>query len=257
MTQPPRALDVRALRVAYLGAGIGVHDVSLQVRPGQIVALLGMNGAGKTTTLRAVTGFLPSEPARVLAGQIEVFGVEASRMSPHRRVSAGISVVPERSKVFRQLTVAENLQVASRHHGHLAHRAAVQEVFDLFPALSKRVDSRAGYLSGGERQMLGIGRALMTRPKLLLADEVSLGIAPNLVVTMLDALRRVNQQKGISVLLVEQNAAAALRVADYVYVLENGRVAAQGTPAHMLRSNKLHSVYLGIGHPDETRGAAR
>lgn len=240
-------LEVENLRVAYAGAGLGVHDVSLQVRRGQIVALLGVNGAGKTTTLRAVTGFLPSESARMVGGTVRVEGVDVSRMQPHRRVRQGLSVVPEHVKVFKQLTVAENLHVALRHRGVDARRAAVESVYALFPAIARRRDERAGYLSGGERQMLGIGRALMTRPKVLLADEVSLGLAPNLVGTMLDALKAINVERDTAILLVEQNAAAALRVADYVYVLEHGSVAAAGTPAELLRGDAMSAVYLGVG----------
>jgi branched-chain amino acid transport system ATP-binding protein len=239
------ALEVTGLEVAYAGAGLGVQGVSLRVEPGQVVAMLGANGAGKTTTLRAISGFLPSDSAHMTRGSITYGGRALGKLAPHRRAGLGVTLVPEREKVFRHLTVEENLKVSATRRGDARGLTAL--VYELFPALDGRRKTAAGFLSGGERQMLGIGRALMAAPDLLLADEVSLGIAPNLVITLLDALRQVNEKRGTGILVVEQNAAAALRVADYVYILESGRVTIEGTPAELLRRTDVTSLYFGTG----------
>lgn len=244
-------LEVKDLKVAYDGAGLGVQGLSLEVNRGEIVALLGANGAGKTTTLRAISGFLPSDIARVTAGSVSFDGRILGQMAPHTRVGLGMSIVPERDKVFRLLTVEENLNVCARTGGGHDVAATMALIYELFPGLASRKQTAAGYLSGGERQMLGIGRALMGNPSLLLADEVSLGIAPNLVIELLDTLRRINQERGVTVLVVEQNAGAALRVADRVYVLENGKVALQGTPQELLRREDFFAMYFGLEGPDD------
>jgi branched-chain amino acid transport system ATP-binding protein len=244
-------LEVNDLEVSYRGAGLGVQGLSLEVAKGEIVAMLGANGAGKTTTLRAISGFLPGDIAKVSAGTVRFDGKLMGTQSPHKRVWQGMSIIPEREKVFRFLTVEENLKVtASTRDGH--NPAETMElIYELFPALVERRTVSAGFLSGGERQMLAIGRALMTNPTLLLADEVSLGIAPGLVVQLLDTLRRINREKGITILVVEQNAAAALRVADRVYVLEHGRSVLQGTPKELLNREDFFSVYFGLAETDD------
>jgi branched-chain amino acid transport system ATP-binding protein len=239
-------LQIRGLEVAYKGAGLGVQGLDLDVHEGEVVALLGANGAGKTTTLRAITGFLPGDIARVSSGSVVFDGQRMGSMSPHKRVRRGMSIVPEREKVFRSLTVEENLRVCARPSDTSDPAETMELIYTLFPALVERKEVSAGYLSGGERQMLAVGRALMTGPKLLLADEVSLGIAPNLVVQMLDTLRRVNQERGTTILIVEQNAAAALRVADRVYVLEHGRAVLEGTPRELLKRDDFFAVYFGL-----------
>jgi branched-chain amino acid transport system ATP-binding protein len=239
-------LQIRGLEVGYTGAGLGVHGLDLDVHRGEVVALLGANGAGKSTTLRAVSGYLPADIARVTAGSIVFDGTQMGQMSPHRRVRLGMSIVPERDKIFRTLTIEENLKVcASSAKGYDAGQT-MELIYGLFPSLVERRTVSAGYLSGGERQMLAVGRALMTNPKLLLADEISLGIAPGLVVQMLDTLRRINKEQGTTILVVEQNAAAALRVADRVYVLENGSVVLGGTPQELLQRDDFFSVYFGL-----------
>jgi branched-chain amino acid transport system ATP-binding protein len=243
MTTP--LLQVRGLEVAYTGAGLGVHGLDLDVHKGEVVALLGANGAGKSTTLRAISGFLPGDIARVTAGSIEFDGARLGNMSPHKRVRLGMSIVPEREKIFRTLTIEENLRVCMTSKGHDTG-ATMDLIYKLFPALVERRSVSAGYLSGGERQMLAVGRALMTNPQLLLADEISLGIAPGLVVQMLDTLRQINREQGTTILVVEQNAAAALRIADRVYVLENGSVVLQGTPHDLLQRDDFFSVYFGL-----------
>lgn len=241
-------LQVTNLQVAYEGAGLGVVDLSIRVDEGSVVALLGTNGAGKSTTLRAISGFLPSDIARVRSGSIHFAGRSMGALPPHRRVSMGMSIVPERTKVFRSLSVEENLRVCARErNGGRRSAEIIDAIYELFPALHQRRATAAGFLSGGERQMLGIGRALMVDPSLLLADEVSLGIAPNLVIELLSALRRINQEWGVTILLVEQNAAAALRIADHVYVLDNGTVSLEGSPAQLLRRSDFASLYLGVG----------
>lgn len=236
-------LAIRDLKVAYAGAGLGVQGLSLDVRAGEIVAMLGANGAGKTTTLRAISGFLPGDIARVSGGTIHFNGRKLGTSSPHVRVRQGMSIVPEREKVFRTLTVDENLQVCARGGNS---KQTFELIYDLFPALAERRDVTAGLLSGGERQMLAIGRALMSEPKLLLADEVSLGIAPGLVLQLLDKLKQINQERGVTILVVEQNAAAALRVADRVYVLEHGAAVLEGTPKELLQREDFFSVYFGL-----------
>jgi branched-chain amino acid transport system ATP-binding protein len=246
-----RVLEVEALEVAYRGAGLGVQGIDLHADRGEIVAMLGANGAGKTTTLRAITGFLPGEIAKVTAGRITFEGRALGAQPPHWRVHQGMSIVPERDKVFRTLTVEENLRVsASTHRGH-DPAATMATLYEVFPALNERRTTSAGLLSGGERQMLAIGRALMTGPSMLLADEVSLGIAPGLVIELLDTLRRVSADRGITVLLVEQNAAAALRVADRVYVLEHGRCVMSGTPRELLNRPDFFDAYFGLGESEE------
>jgi branched-chain amino acid transport system ATP-binding protein len=248
VADPTPLLEVSNLQVAYDGAGLGVQDLSIRVPRGSVIALLGTNGAGKTTTLRAISGFLPSDIARVRSGSIVFDGRDLGRMPPHRRVALGMSIVPERNKVFRSLTVEENLRVTARpRRGGRSVAELLEYIYDLFPSLESRRATAAGFLSGGERQMLGISRALMVDPTLLLADEVSLGIAPNLVIQLLDALRRINKEWGVTIVVVEQNAAAALRIADHVYVLENGEVQLDGDPAELVARKDFASIYLGVG----------
>ena len=244
-------LRVRDLEVAYEGAGLGLQGLDLHVDQGEVVALLGANGAGKSTTLRAISGYLSSEIARVTAGSVEFGGRILGSKPPHARVAAGMAIVPEREKVFRYLTVEENLRICARQPRARDAAQTLAFVFELFPALQTRRHVAAGFLSGGERQMLGIGRALMAGPRLLLADEISLGIAPNLVIQLLDTLRRLNRETGITILLVEQNAAAALRIADRVYVLENGRAVMEGTPKELLRREDFFASYFGVDADEE------
>lgn len=249
-----RLLEVSDLEVSYKGAGLGVQGLSMHIQQGEIVAMLGANGAGKTTTLRAISGFLPGDIARVSAGKIVFDGLDVGSSAPHKRARRGMSIIPERDKVFRELTIEENLQVCALGSG----ASKTQElIYEMFPALAARRSVAAGYLSGGERQMLAIGRALMSGPKLLLADEVSLGIAPGLVVQLLDTLRRINEEQGVTILVVEQNAAAALRVADRVYVLEHGNTVLEGTPRDLLQREDFFSVYFGLADDDHENEAAK
>jgi branched-chain amino acid transport system ATP-binding protein len=235
-------LALEKLEVVYHRVITAVQGVSLEVQKGRIVALLGTNGAGKTTTLRAISGFIGLDDARVSAGRIVYAGARIENQPPHRVTARGIVLVPERNKVFENLTVEENLQaVVPRRGGSFAR----ERVYEFFPALARLRRREAGYLSGGERQMLGIGAALACAPELLLVDELSQGLSPLLVEDLMGRLQRVRQETGITVLLVEQNAQVALRVADYGYVMENGRVVLDGTPERLLAHQDIQDFYLG------------
>ncbi len=232
-------LTVQDLNV-YYGNVHALKGISLQVEPGEIVTLVGANGAGKSTTLRTISGLL-----RPQQGEIHFEGARLDNLPAHRIVDAGISHAPEGRKVFATLTVQENLNMgAYSRNDKQGIEESRQRVFRLFPRLKERQRQVAGTLSGGEQQMLAIGRALMSRPKLLMLDEPSLGLAPMLVRAIFDTVREINQQ-GITVLLVEQNARAALRLADRAYVLETGQIALSGTASELLRSERVRKAYLG------------
>ena len=214
-----------------------MQGVSLEVRRGALVTLLGTNGAGKTTTLRAISGFIGLDDAEVTEGAIQYQGERIEHEPPHRVTARGVVLVPERSKVFENLTVAENLEAAKRH--------GAERVYDFFPRLAELRRREAGLLSGGERQMLAIGTALMCQPQLLLVDELSQGLAPVLVEQLMERLQAIRRQLGMTVLLVEQNARMALAVADYGYVMENGRVVLDGTPERLRAHADVAEFYLG------------
>jgi len=251
-------LDVRHLKVAYHRIAVAVHDVTLQVRRGTIVALVGNNGAGKTTTLRAISGFIGLDDARVVSGSVVFEGRALQNPSPALMTALGVTIVPERDKVFPNLTLMENLSAvsSSRAKGRERHRLE-SLVFDVFPALAPLRSRLAGLLSGGERQMLALGSALVCNPSLLLVDELSLGLAPRVVDEILKRLVAIRQELGITVLLVEQNAPAALGIADYGYVLENGRVSLEGTAKDLRSQEQLRQHYLGIGNDQEHRAYRR
>ena len=233
-------LQVENLEVTYHRVSTAVQGISLEVPEGGIVALIGNNGAGKTTTLRAISGFLGLDDARVSEGVVRFQGERIENWPPHRIARLGIALVPERSKVFESLSVDENLDAA------VARRAFPKDaVYEYFPALAALRRRAAGYLSGGERQMLGIGSALMCAPQLLLVDELSLGLAPLVVRDLMERLRAVRQQLGTSILVVEQNAQVALEMADHAYVLENGRVVLDGTPERLRAHQDIQEFYLG------------
>jgi len=226
---------------SYYGHVHALKGISLEVEEGEIVTLIGANGAGKTTTLRTVSGLLsPREGRVVFDGQV-LNGVPA-----HRVVNMGISQAPEGRKVFTTLTVQENLNMGAYSLG--SDREAIEEnrrrVFQLFPRLEERKNQVAGTLSGGEQQMLSIGRALMARPRLLMLDEPSLGLAPMLVKAIFQTIEEINQG-GVTILLVEQNARAALRLADKGYVLETGRTILSGSAEELIRDERVRRAYLG------------
>ena len=237
-------LQLEKVEVAYHRVITAVQGISLEVGAGAIVAILGTNGAGKTTTLRAISGFIGLDDARVTQGSIVFRGERIENRPPHEITSRGIALVPERSKVFENLSVAENIAAAVARND--APRLA-EVAWEYFPALAALRARQAGYLSGGERQMLAIGSALACAPRLLLVDELSQGLAPLVVEDLLTRLQRIRKDLGMTLLLVEQNAAIALDVADYAYVMENGRIVLDGTP-HKLRAHQdVQEFYLGTG----------
>lgn len=232
------------MRIQDIRCGYGdlqvVHGVDLEVRDAEIVALLGVNGAGKSTLLRAVSGLLPAE------GHVWLDEQDLSTLEPHHRVVAGLVHVPEGRQLFGGMTVEENLLVGSTIPEARRHRAErLQHVFDLFPILADRRSQRADTMSGGEQQMLAIGRGLMTGPKVLMLDEPSLGVAPVIIDVLMHALRSLADE-GLAVLLVEQNAVQALRIADRAYVLDGGQIVSSGSAAEFLAEGRLAKAYLGV-----------
>ena len=239
-------LKVEKLEVTYHRVVTAVQGVSLDVPKGAVVALLGTNGAGKTTALRAISGFIGLDDARVTDGAILYRGEHIEHQPPHRVTARGIALVPERSKVFENLTVAENVAAVVTRAGINARRHA-EAVWEYFPALAGLRGREAGYLSGGERQMLAIGTALACAPDLLLVDELSQGLAPVIVDELARRLLRVRTELGMTILLVEQNAHVALGIADYGYVMESGRVVLDGTPERLREHADIQEFYLGAG----------
>lgn len=252
MTEPLLAID--GLEVAYHRVAVALHGVSLRIMPQTVVALVGNNGAGKTTTLRAISGFIGLDDARVTAGHIRFAGQNIENQPPHANTTRGIVLVPERDKVFPNLTVAENLTVAASHRAHAAERRRLEElVFQFFPALTPLRSRIAGLLSGGERQMLAFGSAIVCKPELLLVDELSLGLAPVVVEDLARRVSSIRRELGITVLLVEQNVGVALGIADYGYVLENGRVVLEGPAAELRGRREIQQSYLGQASGEERR----
>jgi branched-chain amino acid transport system ATP-binding protein len=240
-------LQVNNIEVVYMSVIQVLQSVSLEVGDGQIVALLGANGAGKTTTIKAISGLLKTEEGEITEGSIEFDGERIDRHGPEDIAAMGISQVMEGRRVLEHLSVEENLLVgAHRRKDRIGVKKDMEVVFDYFPWLKDRRRRTSGYLSGGEQQMLVIGRALMARPKLMLLDEPSLGLAPLLVQEIYKIIRRISAEQKMAILLVEQNARAALGIADHGYVLENGRVVLSGT-AEMLRDNEdVKEFYMGF-----------
>jgi branched-chain amino acid transport system ATP-binding protein len=233
-------LQVKNIDVAY-GALPVLWDVSLDVGANSVVALIGPNGAGKTTTLKSVSGLL--RPKR---GEIHFLGQAITQTPPHQIVDRGLSLVPEWHGVFASLSVVENLELGAFPKSARPQRAStLAHVYDLFPRLAERKSQRAGTLSGGERRMLAIGRALMAQPKLLMLDEPSLGLAP-LVVEDIFAIIRQIRQAGVSILIVEQNVQLALEIAEWAYIIENGRVVQQDSGERLLQDERVKEAYLGI-----------
>ncbi len=240
-------LSVRNLEVVYNDVVLVLRGVSLDVPKGAIVALLGANGAGKTTLLRAITGLLPVHRGEITKGTVRLKGRDVTRSDAASIVRSGLAQVMEGRRTFAELTVDENLRAgAMGRRDKSGTKESFERVLELFPVLSERLRSVAGYLSGGEQQMLAIGRALMASPEILLMDEPSLGLAPKIVEQIRDIITTINGQ-GTSVLLVEQNATMALQIANYGYVLENGRVVKDGEGSALLADKDVREFYLGIG----------
>ena len=241
-------IEVEGLRVVYRDVISVLHGVSLKLEEGKITTLLGANGAGKTTLLRTLAGILQIYDGEVLEGSVRIDGVDVTRLNPvaiARRF--GIVYIVEERTIFPQLSVMENLKcaAAARKDRHVSRD--IDRVLELFPALKGRLAGKSGYLSGGEQQMLSLGNALMTRPKTLLLDEPSLGLAPILVREMFKVIRRINEEDQISMFLIEQNAAAAMKVAHSGYVIENGRVVLEGSREELEANEDIKEFYLGAG----------
>lgn len=239
-------LVVNNIEVRYQTVILVLKGCSLQVDNGSIVALLGANGGGKTTMLKAISGLLVDEEGEVTDGSIEFNGVRIDRMSPEKRVEMGIVQVMEGRRVFEHLSAEENLVVGGHMHIKALERKNMQRVFEYFPRLKDIRGRVAGYLSGGEQQMLVIGRSLMSQPRLMLLDEPSLGLAPLVVDEIFKIVERINMEEKTSALLVEQNAMAALDIAVNGYVMENGKIVLDG-PADKLRNNEdVREFYMGL-----------
>jgi branched-chain amino acid transport system ATP-binding protein len=242
-------LSLNNIEVAYDRVFLAVKSISIDVPEGGLVALLGANGAGKSTTLKAISGLLRPERGEVTKGDITFAGKNLLALDPPDRVRLGLAHVLEGRRVFVHLTPQENLLAATSMHRDRGHiNRLVERTFTWFPRLAERANAQAGYLSGGEQQMLAIGRALMTEPKLLLLDEPSLGLAPMLVDEIVDIIKRINREGKVAVLLVEQNAAMALDIVEHAYLMDSGRIVMSG-PAEVVKSNPdVEAAYLGGHH---------
>ena len=241
-------LRLNNIEVLYDDVILVLRGLSLEVGEGKIAALLGSNGAGKTTTLKAISGLLYVEDGEVTDGTIVFDGEEIQGMDAHRIVEKGIFQVLEGRRVFEHLTVRENLAAgAYTRRDRKAADADMDKVFHYFPALAERRRQIAGHLSGGEQQMVALGRALMASPRMMLLDEPSLGLAPILVESIFEIVQRINREEGTTILLVEQNARLALEVADYGYIMEGGRVVLEGSADELRANEDVKEFYLGLG----------
>jgi branched-chain amino acid transport system ATP-binding protein len=233
-------LKVRNLYVAY-GDAPAMWDTTLDIEPGQIVSVIGPNGAGKSTLVNTIAGIL-----RPIHGEISIEGTDIARCPGHRVCDYGIAIVPEGRRLFTEMTVLDNLELGSyRPTARASRREALEEVFSLFPILKERQHQVCGTMSGGQQQMVAIGRALMARPRLLLMDEPSLGLSPVVVDDMFRIIRMINE-RGVAILLVEQNINKALEIAHHAYVIEEGRIVTSGEPKALLSNPQIREAYLGI-----------
>ena len=241
-------LTVNNIEVIYDHVILVLKGVSLSVDKGRIVALLGANGAGKTTTLKAISNLLRAERGEVTKGSIEFDGKRVDRLTPNQLVRLGVCQVMEGRHCFQHLTVEENLLTGafSRSVGRAELKRDLELVYSYFARLKERRNSLAGYTSGGEQQMTAVGRALMARPKMILLDEPSMGLAPQIVEEIFEIVRDLNQKEGVSFLLAEQNTMVALRFADYGYILENGRVVMDGVASDLAANEDVKEFYLGL-----------
>jgi branched-chain amino acid transport system ATP-binding protein len=234
-------LRVERIKVSYDEVP-ALHEVSFKVEPGQIVSIVGANGAGKSTILKSVSSVLP-----LLEGSISFEGARIDRLPAHRVVELGIAHVPEGRRLFARLSVKQNLTLGAYTRKSSEHREnTLKKIFKLFPVLQERQNQAAGTLSGGEQQMLAIARGLMSKPKLLMLDEPSLGIMPKLITEMFEMIQQVNKEEGLTILLVEQNVQEALEIAHYAYILQTGRVMMEGKPAELLQTDMIRKAYLGL-----------
>jgi branched-chain amino acid transport system ATP-binding protein len=241
------ALSIDNIEVVYHHSVQVLRGLSLAVPQGQIVALLGSNGAGKTTTLKAISGLLPLEVGELRSGAIRFQGERIDALAPHLLARRGIAHVREGRHVFEDLTVDENLVAAANALTGRGLKPDSALIYDYFPRLKERRSLRAGYLSGGEQQMLAIGRALLGKPTLMLLDEPSLGLAPLVVEGIFQIIQRINREQGVAMLLVEQNAMAAFGIAHYGYIMESGRIVIDGPTARLAADADVQRFYLGYG----------
>ncbi|MFG1299971.1 ABC transporter ATP-binding protein [Xanthobacter sp. V3C-3] len=240
-------LEVSNIEVVYNKTVQVLRGLSLRVEEGRVVALLGSNGAGKSTTLKAVSNLLPLEDGAVTAGSIRFDGAPLAALPPHGLVRRGLFHVMEGRRIFEDLTVEENLVAATYAlTGRKAKPSSFDHVYAYFPRLFERRSGRAGYLSGGEQQMLAIGRALVAEPRLILLDEPSLGLSPKLVEEIFTIIARINRERGVSMLLVEQNAAVALAVSHYGYIMETGKIVLDGPTERLMADQDVREFYLGM-----------
>ncbi|MFF5997107.1 ABC transporter ATP-binding protein [Lysinibacillus sp. KU-BSD001] len=245
-------LQVNNLEVVYQKIILALKGMSLHVPEGKIVALLGSNGAGKSTTLKAISGLLAGEGGQITDGTIEFQGNKINGVTADALVKQGIFLSMEGRRIFKDLTVEENLMAGAYTRKDRSNiKADIEKIYGYFPKLKMLQSRKAGFLSGGEQQMLAIGRGLMAKPKLLLLDEPSLGIAPLLVKEIFQNIKKINEEEGMSILVVEQNANVALSIAHYGYIMENGRVVMQGDAASLLSNTEISEHYLGIGKEEE------
>lgn len=230
-------LSAKTLKVRYRNGALGVVDVSLEVEAGQVVALFGPNGAGKTTTVRAISGFLRSEGAKIVSGRVTLFGEDVTNSEPQKTTRLGVAFVSERQKIFPNLSVAENLTALGKIPPRARRQQIYERIYELFPVLKTRPRELAGRLSGGQQQMLAIARSLMCEPKLLIVDELTLGLHHSLHAPLFDAMRAIASE-GTAVLVVDESTGSALDVADHCYLLSGGRVRMSG-PAGTFRGSEL------------------
>jgi len=233
-------LEISNIRVCYDQIP-AIHDVSFRIEEGEIVSIVGANGAGKSTLLKTISGLIHPHP-----GQIEFLDQRIDQLPPHRIVELGISHAPEGRRIFRYMTVQRNLRIgAYTQKSEQIREETLKQIFEIFPVLKERMNQRAGTLSGGEQQMLAIARGLMSRPKLLMLDEPSLGLMPTLVTQVFDTIKRINAE-GTTILLVEQNVREALELANRAYLLQTGNIVLEGTGEELLESDLVRKAYLGI-----------
>jgi branched-chain amino acid transport system ATP-binding protein len=241
-------LDVEQIEVVYGRVVRAVQGISMRVPQGATVALIGLNGAGKTTSLRAISGFLPSEDAAITQGHIRFLGEDITGWRPDQTAELGIIIVPEHDKVFKTLSVQENIEVGwrTRSRSGAAPTITLANVYDVFPTLAQHRDRDAIWLSGGERQLLAIATSLIKRPRLLLVDEMSLGLSPLVQAEVVAKLKQLKTELGFSLLLVDQDARTVLETADYGYIIENGMIVRDGAAKDLLANSEVQEFYLGF-----------
>jgi len=247
-------LKITNLETTYNDVVLALKGISIEIAPGQIVALLGANGAGKTTTINTISGIRNTINLEVEDGIVEFDGDNLTHKEPYEIVSKGIIQVPEGRRIFAEMTVEENLKIGSYS---LANRSEFNQhremVFDYFPILSQRTGQLAGYMSGGEQQMLAIARALVVSPKLIMLDEPSLGLAPLFVQEIFEIIKRINQEEHLTILLVEQNANMALSISDYGYIMETGRIVMEGPSSELQQDKDIREFYLGLSETGQRK----